>query len=72
MVSSKGKGYEMDILMEAFEYGVELERELATLTDLDREWAEMSAGRPVTDREVLEFKRDYEAWVEDVERVFGG
>lgn len=62
----------MDILTEALEYGAELDRELATLTDMDREWAELAAGRPVTDREALEFKRDYEAWVEDVERVFGG
>lgn len=62
----------MDILMEAFEYVIELERELATLTDMDREWAAKAAGRPVSDREALEFKRDYEAWVEDAERVFGG
>ena len=61
----------MDIVQEALEYGVELERELADLTDMDREWAAMAAGRPVTDVEALEFKRDYLDWVETVERVFG-
>ena len=60
-----------DIILEAVEYGVELERELAELTDMDRDWAASMAGRPVTDMEALEFKRDYLDWVSTVERVFG-
>lgn len=61
----------MDILTEAFEFGVERDRELAALTDMDREWAELIAGRPVTDLEALEFKRDYVDWIETIERTFG-
>lgn len=57
--------------MVEMEYSVELERELAELTDMDREWAEMAAGRPVTDLEALEFKRDYLAWVDACEELLG-
>lgn len=55
--------------MDEMEYGVEIERALAELTDMDREWAEMSAGHPVSDLEALEFKRDYLAWVEACEEL---
>lgn len=61
----------MDIVKEALEFGVELEREMAALTDFDREWAEAAAGREVTDREALEFKRDYEDWMDTVTKAFG-
>lgn len=37
------------------------------ITDMDRAWAELIAGRPVTDEEVMEIKADYEDWVESYE-----
>lgn len=60
----------VDILAEAAEFNLELERDLAALTDFDRDWAAQAAGRPVTDREALEFKRDYLDWVNTIEKVF--
>lgn len=61
----------VDIIADAIEVAVELDRDLAALTDFDREWAAQAAGRPVTDLEALEFKRDYLDWVKTVEEVFG-
>lgn len=37
------------------------------ITELDREWAAIAAGRAVSDEEVAEFKRCYEQWVSVIE-----
>jgi hypothetical protein len=37
------------------------------VTEFDREWAENAAGRQLSIEEVIEFKRDYEDWVNFVE-----
>ena len=37
------------------------------ITELDREWAAMAAGHDVSDEEVAEFKREYEAWIAVIE-----
>jgi hypothetical protein len=37
------------------------------ITDMDRAWAELIAGRPVTEAEVIEIKADYEDWVQSYE-----
>lgn len=46
------------------EYGVDSERDIADLTDMDRKWAAACAGREVTDAEAAEFKREYEDWID--------
>lgn len=37
------------------------------ITELDREWAAIAAGRAVSDDEVAEFKTDYEQWISEME-----
>jgi len=44
------------------EMGVEM-----NISDMDRAWAEMAAGRAVSDDEVAEFKTDYEQWISEME-----
>lgn len=61
----------VDILEAAVQAVAVREAGIATLSQLDREWAELAAGRPVTDAEAFELKRDYEAWVNEMEEVFG-
>jgi len=61
----------MDILEAANEVIAVREAGIASLTALDREWARMIAGRPVTDAEAYELKRDYEDWADEMEEVFG-
>jgi hypothetical protein len=39
------------------------------ITDMDRAWAEMMAGRPVTEAEVIEIKAEYEDWVDSYEQA---
>ena len=39
------------------------------LNQMDIEWAEFVAGRPLSSEEVAEFKADYEAWVDEMERA---
>ena len=49
------------------EYGVDAERARAKLSQLDLEWAEMVAGRPIGVEEALELVRDYNEWIEQME-----
>jgi hypothetical protein len=39
------------------------------ITDMDRAWAELIAGRSVTEAKVIEIKAEYEDWVDSYEQA---
>jgi hypothetical protein len=46
-----------------------IKRSEQMLSDMDIEWAEFVAERKLSQEEIAEFKADYEAWVDEMERA---
>lgn len=44
-----------------------MREEIKMLSQLDIEWAEMVAGRPLDREEIVQLKNDYEDWIQSME-----